>query len=185
MGLLESKRAEAPLELVHIDLMTDFKGHANYHYALVAVDDFSSLTYAEPLCTKSAALSALKRWVTRMEQATDRKLEILCSDNGREWFSQEAEDWQAQEGFKWQKTVPGVSAQNGWAERSIRSVQEMMHSMLIGQACCRELWPFAITAAAHVMNLTPSVTKYIPHKAFYGTTAHRLVQQLQVFGCLA
>ena len=36
---------EAPLELVHVDLMTDFKGHANYHYALVAVDDFSSLIY--------------------------------------------------------------------------------------------------------------------------------------------
>ena len=60
-----------------------------------------------------------------------------------------------------------------------------MRSMLIGRACRRELWPFAITAAAHVMNLTPSVTKSIPHEAFYGTTAHKLVQQLRVFGCLA
>ena len=90
MGLSESRRADAPLELVHVDLMTDFKGHANYHYALVAVDDFSSLTYVEPLCTKSAALSALKRWVTRMEWATDRKLKILRSDNGGEWSSQGA-----------------------------------------------------------------------------------------------
>ncbi|KAJ1601660.1 hypothetical protein NDA14_005066 [Ustilago hordei] len=56
MSQSESKRAEVPLELVHVDLMTDLKGHANYHYALVAVDDFSSLIYVEPLCTKSAAL---------------------------------------------------------------------------------------------------------------------------------
>ncbi|KAJ1042824.1 hypothetical protein NDA10_007173 [Ustilago hordei] len=176
---------EAPLELVHVDLMTDFKGHANYHYALVAVDDFSSLIYVEPLCTKSAALTALRRWIARMERATGRKLKTLCSDNGGEWCSITAEDWQTQEGFKWQKSIPGISVQNGWAERAIRSVQEKMRSMLIGRACPRELWPYAITAAAHVMNLTPSATKTIPHEAFYGTTAHKLAQQLQVFGCLA
>ncbi|SOV05420.1 uncharacterized protein UDID_18418 [Ustilago sp. UG-2017a] len=185
MGKSESERVEAPLELVHVDLMTDFKGHANYHYALVAVDDFSSLIYVEPLCTKSAALTALRRWIARMERATDRKLKTLRSDNGGEWCSIAAEDWQTQEGFKWQKSVPGISVQNGRAERAIRSVQEKMRSMLIGRACPRELWPYAITAAAHVMNLTPSATKTIPHKAFYGTTAHKLAQQLRVFGCLA
>ncbi|SOV08162.1 uncharacterized protein UDID_17307 [Ustilago sp. UG-2017a] len=185
MSTSETRRAEAPLELVHIDLMTDFKGHANYHYTLVAVDDFSSLIYVEPLCTKSAALTALRRWITRMERATDRKLKTLRSDNGGEWCSLEAEDWQTQEGFKWQKSVPGISIQNGRAERAIRSVQEKMCSMLIGRACPRELWPYAITAAAHMMNLTPSATKTIPHEAFYGTTVHKLAQQLQVFGCLA
>ncbi|KAJ1570820.1 hypothetical protein NDA11_004520 [Ustilago hordei] len=185
MGQSESERMEAPLELVHVDLMTDFKGHANYHYALVAVDDFSSLIYVEPLCTKSATLTALRRWIARMEWATDRKLKTLRSNNGGEWCSIAAEDWQTQEGFKWQKSVPGISVQNGRAERAIRSVQEKMHSMLIGRACPRELWPYAITAAAHVMNLTPSATKTIPHEAFYGTTAHKLAQQLRVFGCLA
>ncbi|SYW82026.1 uncharacterized protein UHO2_00511 [Ustilago hordei] len=185
MSQLELKRAEAPLELVHVDLMTDLKGHANYHYALVAVDDFSSLIHVEPLCTKSAALLALRRWITRMERATDRKLKTLRSDNGGEWCSLGAEDWQTQEGFKWQKSIPGISVQNGRAERVIRLVQEKMHSMLIGRACPRELWPYAITAAAHVMNLTPSATKTIPHEAFYGTTAHKLAQQLRVFGCLA
>lgn len=184
VGKSTSDRATAPLELVHIDLMMDFKGHANYHYALVAVDDFSSLIYAEPLCTKSAALPALRRWITKMERATDRKLKALCSDNGGEWVSQEAADWQSQEGFKWQKTVPGISTQNGHAERAIRSVQEKMHAMLISQGCSRELWPFAIMAAAHMMNLTPSVTKTIPHEVFYGSTAHSLAQQLHMFGCL-
>ncbi|KAJ1577711.1 hypothetical protein NDA15_000965 [Ustilago hordei] len=149
MGQSESERMEAPLELVHVDLMTDFKGHANYHYALVAVDDFSSLIYVEPLCTKSTALTALRRWIARMERATDRKLKTLCSDNGGEWCSIAAKDWQTQEGFKWQKSVPGISVQNGRAERAIRSVQEKMHLMLIGRACPRELWPYAITAAAH------------------------------------
>ncbi|SOV01359.1 uncharacterized protein UDID_17638 [Ustilago sp. UG-2017a] len=185
MSQSESKRARAPLELVHVDLMTDLKGHANYHYALVAVDDFSSLIYVEPLCTKSAALMALRRWIARMERAMDRKLKTLRSDNGGEWCSIAAKDWQTQEGFKWQKSVLGISVQNGWVERAIRSVQEKMRLMLIGRANPRELWPYAITAAAHMMNLTPSATKTIPHEAFYGTTTHKLAQQLRVFGCLA
>ncbi|KAJ1044802.1 hypothetical protein NDA10_002430 [Ustilago hordei] len=142
MSQSESERMEAPLELVHVDLMTDFKGHANYHYALVAVDDFSSLIY----------------------QPKTGKLKRVLSGKRASW---------------------GISVQNGRAERAIRSVQEKMRSMLIGRACPRELWPYAITAAAHVMNLTPSATKTIPHEAFYGTTAHKLAQQLRVFGCLA
>ncbi|KAJ1043364.1 hypothetical protein NDA10_003463 [Ustilago hordei] len=122
MSQSESERMEAPLELVHVDLMTDFKGHANYHYALVAVDDFSSLIYVEPLCTKSAALTALRRWIARMERATDRKLKTLRSDNGGEWCSIAAEDWQTQEGFKWQKSVRGsASKMDGRREQSDRS----------------------------------------------------------------
>ncbi|KAJ1023703.1 hypothetical protein NDA18_004686 [Ustilago nuda] len=35
------------------------------------------------------------------------------------------------------------------------------------------------------MKLTPSATKTIPHEAFYGTTTHKLAQQLRVFRCLA
>ncbi|KAJ1572409.1 hypothetical protein NDA12_000348 [Ustilago hordei] len=157
MSQSESERMEAPLELVHVDLMTDFKGHANYHYALVAVDDFSSLIYVEPLCTKSAALTALRRWIARMERATDRKLKTLRSDNGGEWCSIAAEDWQTQEGFKWQKSVPGIS----------RVVAVRNHS----SSTCDE--PYPVSHQNH------------SHEAFYGTTAHKLAQQLRVFGCLA
>ncbi|SOV04857.1 uncharacterized protein UDID_17215 [Ustilago sp. UG-2017a] len=110
---------------------------------------------------------------------------VMTRGNGGEWCSVGAEDWQTQEGFKWKKSVLGISIQNGRAERAIRLVQEKMRLMLIGRACPRELWLYAITAAAHMMNLTPSATKTIPHEAFYGTTTHKLAQQLRVFGCLA
>ncbi|SOV07323.1 uncharacterized protein UDID_18871 [Ustilago sp. UG-2017a] len=166
MSQSESKRAGAPLELVHIDLMTDFKGHANYHYVLVAVDDFSSLIYVEPLCTKGVALMALRMWITRMEQATDRKLKTLRSDNGGEWCSLGAEDWQTQEGFKWQKSVRGsVSRMDGRREQSD--------------------WFKKRCAQCSLVELAPETTKTIAHEAFYRTTAHKLAQQLRVFGCLA
>ena len=129
----QSDRATAPLELVHIDPITDYRGHANYHYALIAVDHFSSRLYAGPLCTKSAAFPARNKCIVKMERATARKLKTLRSDNGREWNRQQALDWQTQGGFKWQKTTPAVSAQNGRAESTIRSVQRRCGQCLLAE----------------------------------------------------
>ncbi|SOV02297.1 uncharacterized protein UDID_19180 [Ustilago sp. UG-2017a] len=89
----KTERAQAPLELVHIDLMMDLKGHPNYHHALVVVDDSSSYVYVKPLLSKAEAFPALKAWIKAAEIATDHTLKCICSDNRTEWSSFEAEEW--------------------------------------------------------------------------------------------
>ncbi|SOV01503.1 uncharacterized protein UDID_17669 [Ustilago sp. UG-2017a] len=118
--------SQAPLELVHIDLMMDLKGHPNYHHALVVVDDSSSYVHVKPLLSKAEAFPALKAWIKAAEIATDHTLKCIHSNNRTEWSSFEAEEWKREAGFRWQKTTPYVSAQNGRAERTIRSLQEKM-----------------------------------------------------------
>ncbi|SPC65441.1 related to retrotransposon protein [Ustilago sp. UG-2017b] len=182
----KTERAQAPLELVHIDLMTDLKGHPNYHHALVVVDDSSSYLYVKPLLSKAEAFPALKAWIKAAEIATDHTLKCIHSDNGTEWSSFEAEEWKREAGFRWQKTTPYISAQNGRAERTIRSLQERMCAMLVQRSVPKELWPYAIMAAGHTLNLTPSAnTSRIPYEDFHCKSAHGLVKQLHVFGCLA
>ena len=182
----KTERAQAPLELVHIDLMTDLKGHPNYHHALVVVDDSSSYVYVKPLLSKAEAFPALKAWIKAAEIATDHMLKCIRSDNGTEWSSFEAEEWKREAGFKWQKTTPYVSAQNGRAERMIRSLQEKMRAMLVQRSVPKELWPYAIMAAGHTLNLTPSTeANRIPYEDFHRKSAHGLAKQLRVFGCLA
>ena len=83
----KTERAQAPLELVHIDLMTDLKGHPNYHHALVVVDDSSSYVYVKPLLSKAEAFPALKAWIKAAEIAMDHTLKCIRSDNGTEWSS--------------------------------------------------------------------------------------------------
>ncbi|SOV01775.1 uncharacterized protein UDID_18210 [Ustilago sp. UG-2017a] len=182
----KTERAQVPLELVHIDLMMDLKGHPNYHHALVVVDDLSSYVYVKPLLSKVEALPALKAWIKAAETATDHMLKCIRSDNGTEWSSFEAEEWKREAGFRWQKTTPYVSAQNGRAERTIRSLQERMRAMLVQRSVPKVLWPYAIMAAGHTLNLTPSANvSRIPYKDFHRKSAHGLVKQLRVFGCLA
>ena len=182
----KTERAQAPLELVHIDLMTDLKGHPNYHHALVVVDDSSSYVYVKPLLSKAEAFPALKAWIKAAEIATDHTLKCIRSDNGTEWSSFGEEEWKREAGFKWQKTTPYVSAQNGRAERMIRSLQEKMRAMLVQRSVPKELWPYAIMAAGHTLNLTPSTeANRIPYEDFHCKSAHGLAKQLRVFGCLA
>ncbi|KAJ1601540.1 hypothetical protein NDA14_003813 [Ustilago hordei] len=182
----KTERAQAPLELVHIDLMMDLKGHPNYHHALVVVDDSSSYVYVKPLLSKAEAFPALKAWIKAAEIATDHTLKCIHSDNGTEWSSFGAEEWKREAGFKWQKTTPYVSAQNGRAECMIRSLQEKMCAMLVQRSVPKELWPYAIMAAGHTLNLTPSTeANRIPYEDFHHKSAHGLAKQLRVFGCLA
>ncbi|SOV09427.1 uncharacterized protein UDID_18600 [Ustilago sp. UG-2017a] len=182
----KTERAQAPLELVHIDLMTDLKGHPNYHHTLVVVDDSSSYVYVKPLLSKAEAFPALKAWIKTAEIATDHTLKCIRSDNGTEWSSFGAEEWKREAGFRWQKTTPYVSTQNGRAERMIRSLQEKMRAMLVQRSVPKELWPYAIMAAGHTLNLTPSTkANRIPYEDFYRKSAHGLAKQLRVFGCLA
>ncbi|SPC60796.1 related to retrotransposon protein [Ustilago sp. UG-2017b] len=160
----KTERAQAPLELVHIDLMTDLKGHPNYHHTLVVVDDSSSYVYVKPLLSKAEAFPALKAWIKAAEIATDHTLKCIRSDNGTEWSSFEAEEWKREAG----------------------SLQERMHAMLVQRSEPKELWPYAIMAAGHTLNLTPSANaSRIPYEDFHRKSAHGLAKQLRVFGCLA
>ncbi|SYW84865.1 uncharacterized protein UHO2_05824 [Ustilago hordei] len=185
MASSKMEQAQEPLELIHIDLMTDLQGHPNYHHALVIVDDASSYVYMKPLLSIAEAFPALKAWTKTAEIAMDHTLKCICSDNRTEWSSLAAEEWKREAGFKWQKTTPYVSIQNGRAEHTIRSLQEKMHAMLVQRSVPKGLWPYTIMAAGHVLNLTPSANaNRIPYKDFHCTTAHSLVKQLHVFGCL-
>ncbi|CCF48705.1 hypothetical protein NDA14_007033 [Ustilago hordei] len=166
--------------------MTDLQGHPNYHHTLVVVDDSSSYIHVKPLLSKAKAFLALKTWIKAAETATDHTLKCICSNNRSEWSSSEAEEWKRQAGFVWQKTTPYVSTQNGRVECMIRSLQERMCVMLVQRSVPKELWPYAIMAAGHMLNLTPSAnTNRIPYEEFYHKSAQGLAKHLHVFGCLA
>ncbi|SYW82010.1 uncharacterized protein UHO2_00495 [Ustilago hordei] len=165
--------------------MTDLQGHPNYHHALVVVDDASSYVYVKLLLSKAEVFPALKAWTKTVEIAMDCTLKCIRSDNGMEWSSLAAEEWKQEAGLKWQKTTLYVSIQNGRAEHTIRSLQEKMHTMLVQRSVPKGLWPYAIMAAGHVLNLTPSANaNRIPYEDFHHMTAHGLAKQLHVFGCL-
>ena len=71
---------------------------------------------------------------------------------------------------------------NGTAEINIRSVVNMMGSMLKGTGLPKNLWAEAILAACYIKNRFCS-SKSTPHELWFGTKPD--VSGLRIYGCIA
>ena len=67
-----------------------------------------------------------------MENLTEKKIKVLRTDNGREFFSKEFEEFYKKCGIVRQKTTPYTPQQNGVAERMNKTLMERARSMLSG-----------------------------------------------------
>jgi hypothetical protein len=86
-------------------------------------------------------------------------------------------------GAQLRMSCPYTSAQNGKAERIIRSVNNVMRSILF-QACVPPAyWAEALHTATHLLNILPTKTLNFstPHFALFGTAP--VYDHLRVFGC--
>lgn len=109
----------------------------------------------------------LQEWVNYTETQTGHKLKTLQSDNSGEWTSAAATTWQNNAIFQWQKTLAYNSEQNGKAERTIRTIKNMIMTMLQMHNLPQTLWPFTAEAAVFTKNVLLNIDKRIPYNIFY------------------
>lgn len=187
MGKGSGERSAEPLDLLHIDLIIDSSKSSltEYSCTLVAVDDHSKYVYAVPLEKKSDAFPRLKDAIAFLELQSGKTVKMIRSDNGGEWISNDAAIWAHDRGIVWQKTIAGVSEQNGRVERMNRTLEEKMRALLVQRHLPRSFWPHAMKAAAFIINLLPNVDGEIPYERMLGRPAKRWINMVKVFGCLA
>jgi hypothetical protein len=108
--------------------------------------------------------------------------EVQC-DNGREFDNSSSRTFFLTHGAHLRMSCPYTSAQNGKAERIIRSVNNMIRSLLfqarLPPAYCAE----ALHTATYVLNILPTKTLHFstPHFALFGEAP--VYDHLRVFGC--
>jgi hypothetical protein len=80
-------------------------------------------------------------------------------------------------------SCPYTSAQNGRAERMIRTTTNMIRCLLFQASLPATYWAVALHTATHLLNCLPSkaVSHPTPHFALYGTAPS--YDHLRVFGC--
>ena len=72
---------------------------------------------------------------------------------------------------------------NGTAEINLRTVKNMMRSMLEDAGLSKNLWTDAIIAACYIKNRFTSSSKSTPHELWFGTKPD--VSGLRIYGCTA
>ena len=79
---------------------------SGYSYCVTFIDDYSRKTWIYFLKAKSEAFERFREFKTLVENQTRKKIQVLRTDNGGEYTSNEFIEYCLDEGIKKEHTVP-------------------------------------------------------------------------------
>jgi hypothetical protein len=120
---------------------------SHYQYILTFIDDISWKTLLYFLFKKSQTFEKFKEFWT-LEETSNRKIENLHSDRGKEYISHEFNNYCKQHGIQRNLTAGYSPQQNGVAERKNCTLLEGIRSIVIGTKIPSFLWD----KIAHIVN---------------------------------
>jgi len=188
-------RSNELLELIHTDICGpfDIPSWSGEKYFITFIDDFSRYCYLYLLHEKSQSVDILKVFIDEVERQLDRKVKVVRSDRGGEFYGKSTESGQCpgpfakfleSQGICAQYTMPGTPQQNGVVERRNRTLMDMVRSMLSHNNVPKSLWMYSLKTAVHLLNRVPS--KAVPKTPFELWTGRKpSLRHLHVWGCPA
>ena len=179
-----TEKAMDPLELVSFDLWgpSRVQSAGGKIYFMPIVDAGTSYKYGAYLPDKSdsSTIAAFDAYRAEAESMTGRKIRRLRTD--RAYESSAWEDYCRQHGIIHEFTAPYSSAQNGLAERAIRTTMEDVRTLLRDSGLGHSYWAEAAAYSVATRNLIPSRRHpgTIPLESFSGKRQD--VSHLRIFG---
>ncbi|KAL2327971.1 hypothetical protein Fmac_021398 [Flemingia macrophylla] len=188
-------RSTQLLELIHTDICGpfDIPSWNGEKYFITFIDDYSRYCYIYLLHEKSQSMNVIEVFINEVERQLDRKVKIVRSDRGGEYYGKTDESGQCpgpfakfleSRGICAQYTMPYTPQQNGVAERQNRILMDMDMSMLNHSDVLLSLWMHALKTAVYLLNRVPS--KAVPKTPYELWTERKpSLRHLHVWGCPA
>jgi hypothetical protein len=190
-----AKRSYEILEIIHTDICGPFPTpYLNgQRYFISFIDDHTRFMYLYLLNDKAEALNAFKTYKVEVEKQKEKKIKIVRSDRGGEYYGRYTDKGQMigpfakfleEEGIVAQYTMPSTPQQNGVAERRNCTLMDMVRSMLSNSHLPLFLWSEALKTVVYVLNRVPS--KAVPKTPFeLGNGWKPSLNHLHICGCPA
>ena len=120
----------------------------------------------------------------KVENESGYKIQILRSDNGKEYTSNSFNSFCEEAGIQHQLTAPYTPQKNRVSERRNKFILEMTRCMLHEKNLPKKLWAEAANTAVFLQNqlLTRAVKDQTSFEAWYGYKPS--LNFLKIFGCL-
>jgi transposase InsO family protein len=178
---------EGILDYVHADLWGPSQKHSlgGCRYMLTIIDDYSRRVFPYFLKHKSNAFDAFKAWKVMVEKQTKRKVNVLHTDNGMEFYSNEFNLFYIKEGIVRHHTIPYTRQQDSVVERMNMTIISKARCMLSNASMGRQFWTEAASTTCQLINRSPSIAieKRTPMEVWSGSPSD--YYELKVFGCTA
>lgn len=124
-------RATSNFDLIHCDLWTSpVSSVSGYKYYLVILDDCSYFVWTFPLRLKSDTFRTLTNFFAYVKTQFSKTIKSIQCDNGGEFDNTAARTFFLTEGVVLRMSCPHTSPQNGKAEHMIRSINNIVRSLL-------------------------------------------------------
>lgn len=181
-----SWRATEKLQLIHTDLAGPQRIASlnESKYYIIFIDDFTRMCWIYFLKSKSEVAGVFWRFKQWIEKQSGCMIQVLRSDNGKEYTSEQFTTFCEGAGIEHQFTAPYTPQQNGVSERKNRTIMEMVRCMLHEKGLPKEYWAEAANTAVFLLNRLPTkaVDGKTPFEAWYGYKP--LLKNIKIFGCL-
>jgi len=122
---------------------------------VIFIDDYSRKTWIYFLKTKDEVFDRFSEFRALVENQSGRWIQVLRSDNGSEYTSNEFVEYCVVEGIKKELMVPYSPQQNGVAERKNRTIVGATRAMIHDQGLPMFLWVEACHTTVYIHNRSP------------------------------
>lgn len=128
----ERTRSTEILHRIHTDLVGPIEPNSvsGYKYFMLIRDKYSTYLFVRFLSTKAHVLMTLKKFIDEVAIETQKRIQIIRSDNGTEFKNQGMSCLCAKEGIIQEFSAPRTPQQNGEIERANRTIIETARAML-------------------------------------------------------
>ena len=181
-----SNPAQKPLELLQVDRAGPYEptigGNTSYQVIVDAATGYSHVDLAK---SKSVGPQQIIDYVTQIENGRDYRVQAIRTDGAAEYNSKEYREFLRKKGIRQELSAPHQQSQNGLAERTIQTLNNMTGAMLLQSGLSTEYWGEAIMHASSVRNIIPrnQETSVTPYEQWWN--AKPKISRFHPFGCEA
>ncbi|GJU59958.1 ribonuclease H-like domain-containing protein [Tanacetum coccineum] len=169
----------------HTDLWTSpVSSMSGYKYYVLFLDHYLHFLWVYPLHRKSDAQSKLLHFRAFVKTQFNREIKAFQCDHGGEFDNNSLHELFATNGIQFRFSCPRTSQQNGKSERMIRTINNVVRSLLFQARLPPEYWVEALLTAAYLLNILPStsINNDIPYTKLFNKPPS--YTHLRMFGCL-
>jgi hypothetical protein len=145
-----------PFELLHCDLwISSHSSISGFKYYLVVLNDFTHFVWTFPLCKKPNVDTIFINFQRYVATHFFLPIRFIQCDNAREFDNFQNPNVFLQHGILPRFSCPYTSPQNGKAECSLRSLNDIVRTLLIHSSMPPKFWAEALRTATYLLNIRP------------------------------
>ena len=151
---------------------------------MLFLDHYSHYLWIYPLRTKSEVFQKFLNFRSYVNNRFKCDIAAFQSDHGGEFDNINLLNLFAQNGIQVRFSCPKTSQQNGKSERMIRTINNVIRTLLFQAHLPPTFWVEALHMAAYLLNLLPSsaIQNEIPCTKLFNKQPD--YSHLHIFGCL-